>query len=299
MKKCLIALLLCLGTLAYAQTTREGAGLQPTGRGWGEANDSGVNSITINGNGINYHGGPVINSGPTIYYIWYGNWQGNTATSILTDMANSIGGTPYFNINTTYYFTNDGTHLTKVANHVAYGGSTSDNYSQGKRLSDSKVKLVVANAINHGALPKDANGVYFVLTSSDVAESSGFCSRYCGWHTNASIAGADIKYSFVGNPDRCPNACEAQSSASPNNNTGADGMASVIAHELEESTTDPDLNAWYDSSGNENADKCAWTFGTTSTASNGSKYNVTWGSRQYLIQRNWANASGGYCSMSF
>ena len=43
-------------------------------------------------------------------------------------------------------------------------------------------------------------------------------------------------------------------------------MASVIAHELEEAATDPDLNAWYDSRGYENADKCAWTFGTTYTA---------------------------------
>ena len=40
-------------------------------------------------------------------------------------------------------------------------------------------------------------------------------------------------------------------------------MASIIAHELEEAVTDPDLNAWYDTRGYENADKCAWTFGTT------------------------------------
>ena len=39
-------------------------------------------------------------------------------------------------------------------------------------------------------------------------------------------------------------------------------MASIIAHELEEAATDPDLNAWYDRRGDENADKCAWTFGT-------------------------------------
>jgi hypothetical protein len=76
-------------------------------------------------------------------------------------------------------------------------------------------------------------------------------------------------------------------------------MASIIAHELQEAVTDPDLNAWYDTRGYENADKCAWTFGGTSTASNGSAYNVTLGGRQYLIQRNWVNASGGYCSMSY
>ena len=31
-------------------------------------------------------------------------------------------------------------------------------------------------------------------------------------------------------------------------------MVSIVAHELSEAVTDPDLNAWFDSSGDENAD---------------------------------------------
>jgi hypothetical protein len=181
---------------------------------------------------------------------------------------------------------------------VNYAGSTTDSYSRGTSLSDSAIQGVVADAINAGRLPKDTNGVYFVLTSADVTASSGFCTQYCGWHTHGTIAGSDIKYSFIGNPDRCPSACEAQTTG-PNGNAGADGMASIISHELEEAATDPDLNAWYDRRGMENADKCAWTFGTTYTVANGSSANVQLGSRDFLIQRNWVNASGGYCSMSF
>ena len=75
-------------------------------------------------------------------------------------------------------------------------------------------------------------------------------------------------------------------------------MASIIAHELEEAVTDPHLNAWYDSRGAENADKCAWTFGTTYTA-NGASANMKLGARDYLIQQNWVNAAGGYCAKSF
>ena len=63
-------------------------------------------------------------------------------------------------------------------------------------------------------------------------------------------------------------------------------MASVIAHELEEAASDPDLNAWFDSAGEENADKCAWTFSPTYTASNGSAANMNLGGTDYLIQRN-------------
>jgi hypothetical protein len=108
----------------------------------------------------------------------------------------------------------------------------------------------------------------------------------------------DVKYSFVGNPDRCPSACSAQSKG-PNGNAGADGMASIIAHELEEAVTDPDLNAWYDTRGQENADKCAWTFGSTTTWPSGAQSNMTLGSRNYLIQQNWVNANGGYCAKAY
>jgi hypothetical protein len=164
------------------------------------------------------------------------------------------------------------------------------------------VANIVANAINSGSLPRDSNGIYFVLTSSNVAKS-GFCSQYCGWHTHGTLSGTDIKYSFVGNANRCLNACAAQT-ISPNGNAGVDGMVSVIAHELEETTTDPDLNAWYDRSGAENADKCAWTFGQNqSVLPGGAYFNMTLptasgGSRNYLIQRN-LSAADNKCYLDF
>lgn len=254
-------------------------------------------SLRVRTNGINYNGGPVITNGSNIYYIWYGDWAGNSADAILGDLAASIGGSPYFAINTTYYQL-AGSVKIPVQNIVNFSGSVSDSYSQGTNLTDTGVRAVVAKAISNGSLPKDTNGVYFVLTSADVNETSGFCTKYCGWHTHSSIGGSDIKFSFVGNPDRCPNACSAQSQG-PNGNAGADGMASIIAHELEEAVTDPDLNAWYDNRGAENADKCAWTFGSVYTTSNGSAANMKLGTRDYLIQRNWVNASGGYCSLQY
>src|SRR3954447_482604 len=85
--------------------------LMPTGKGWGQRaypqhpNGNANGQASRGGpksSGIAYHGGPVILGTTNIYYIWYGNWS-NTATSILTDLASTIGGTSYFNINTTYY----------------------------------------------------------------------------------------------------------------------------------------------------------------------------------------------------
>lgn len=246
-------------------------------------------------NGIFYHGGPVMLGTTNVYYIWYGNWSGNSAVTILTHLAQNIGGSPYYNINTTYY---NGSNQ-HVSNSVRYVASTTDNYSHGTSLSDAAIQAVVSSAISSGALgAADPNGVYFVLTSQDVTASSGFCTQYCGWHTHGTIASKDIKYAFIGNAARCLSSCAAQTT-SPNGNAGADAMASIIAHELEESTSDPDLNAWYDRRGAENADKCAWTFGTTYTVSNGSQANMNLGGLNYLIQRNWVNASGGFCALSY
>ena len=247
------------------------------------------------GNGISFHGGPVMMGTKNVYYIFYGNWSSNpSAVTLLINFASNLGGSQYFNINTSY--TDSGG--TAIPNQVHFAGSTTDNYSRGTALTDGDIQTIVSTAINGGKLPLDSNGVYFVLTSADVNEVTGFCTQYCGWHTYGTINGTTIKYSFVGNADRCPSAC-ADQSPGPNGTTGPDGMVSVIAHELEEATTDPQLNAWYDSAGNENADKCAWTFGSTQTASNGSRYNLTLGGAQYLIQQNWVNASGGYCALSY
>ena len=302
MKLRAVLVVFALTLAAYAQVARK-VEMVPTGKGFGVAVDA-SNKNTPNGNakpgggaqtnGIVYHGGPVMLGTVNVYYIWYGNWSGNSAVTILTDLAQNIGGSPYYNINTTYYDGNNN----HVANSIHYAGSTTDSYSQGTSLSDSQIQAVVSSAISQGRLPKDTNGVYFVLTSADVTASSGFCTQYCGWHTHGTISGSDIKYSFIGNPDRCPSACEAQTTG-PNGNAGADGMASIISHELEEATSDPDLNAWYDRRGQENADKCAWTFGTTYTVSNGSKANMKLGTRDYLIQRNWVNASGGFCAQQY
>ena len=52
--------------------------------------------------GMNYYGGPVMLGTTNVYYIWYGSWSGTT-NAILTDLAHSFGGSPYFNINTSFY----------------------------------------------------------------------------------------------------------------------------------------------------------------------------------------------------
>lgn len=302
MHKGLAILLFMFTCLCFlnAQITKD-TEMVPSGKGYGVAAPAHKGPSVTTGNGISYHGGPIMPGTVNVYFIWYGNWTNGphasdspTTVSLLDTLFSTggIGGSGYELINSTY-----GDNTNNVSGNLVLAGTTTNNYSNGKRLSDSGVQSVVSKAISSGALPNDTNGVYFVLTSSDVRETSGFCTRYCGWHTRATISGSDIKYAFVGNPDRCPSACEAQTT-SPNGDSGADGMANVMAHETEEAISDPDLNAWYDSSGAENADKCAWTFGPTSGTIGSGGYNHTLASRHWLIQMNWENTRGGGCDQT-
>jgi hypothetical protein len=300
-------MLLSAGFL-MAQIVRSPQGIGPDGKGGLDpaniVSDQArpTPDTVVQGNGISYHGGPVLKGSPVpIYIIWYGNWNGGakpsdsqTTVNLLQGFlgSNSLGGSSYEAINTTY-----GDNSGNVSGHLNFSGAVFDNYSQGTQFGDTKLQAIVNSHVGHG-LPASTGAVYLVLTSSDVNETSGFCTRYCGFHTHATLNGLDIKYAFIGNVDRCPSACEIQSTG-PNSPSpgvgGADGMSNVITHETEEAITDPDLNAWFDSSGNEDADKCNFKFGPTQTASNGSKFNQTFGGHNWMIQMEWENSRGGGC----
>jgi len=275
--------------------------LKPTGKGWGERDSTGLTAKQAakfarpSTNGISYHGGPIMLGTVNMYYIWYGAWDftnnaDNIATyTLLNAFGSYIGGTPYFNINTTYY------DSTKTAVNGLVAAPRNATVTDGSSsLSDQGVQDVVTNVIASGALPSDPNGVYFVLTSKEVRETSGFCTKYCAWHSYDK--NTKIKFGFIGNPvDQCPSSCSWQATT-PNSNFAADTMANLIAHELAEAVTDPEFTAWFDQRGYENADKCAWRFGSTTTT-NGAQSNVTFGGRNWLLQQNWINAGGGYCTL--
>jgi hypothetical protein len=252
------------------------------------------------GNGIEYHGGPVMAGPHNVYFIWYGNWSGDTATTILPDLIFGLNNSNYFNTNTTY-----GDNSNDIANSITLAGQFFDNYSQGASLGTTGVKASLTAALNANSLPADPNGIYLVLTSPDVTEGS-FCTQYCGYHTRATIKSTDIKFGFIGNPaTQCPSGCSAQSTT-PNGNLGADAMANVIAHEINETVTDPDLNAWFHNNlGGEVGDLCNFKFGNFFLAPNGAAANINLPTtnnvttRNFLIQENWVNDSGGFCGMGF
>jgi Phosphate-induced protein 1 conserved region len=248
---------------------------RPTGTGIGTIGSS----VDRTHQRVEYHGGPMMFGTTNVYLIWYGSWVGNNAPTILTDLVQSIGGSSYFDIVTRYR------NIAGVApsNAVSYGGSIDDAYSLGSTLTAFDIGTIVGVTLAGGSsLPIDPNGVYVVLTSADVSETSGFGTSYCGFHNLTEVSGVVVQYVFIGHPDRAPAQCEPQS-VGPNGNTAAD--------------VDPRFTAWYDKFMFEPADKCAWNFGTIYTVANGASANVRLGSRDFLLQQQWVLGNRGFCTL--
>ncbi len=257
------------------------------------------------GTGIFYHGGPIIYS-PAIAAIYWSSGTiynggptagtsgaGSLDGSLVGLFMRSLGGTPYWNINNTYY---DGTN-THVNNSLSYTQYWADNTNvpaSGSSVSDASVQAEVVKGLTSGALTYDPSTLYAVFSDAGVNLGGGFGSQYCAYHGHFTWNGNDVKYAVMPHDVDFPSGCTAGSGISPTSDYAAAAEVNTLAHETEETATDEDLNAWYDRRGNENADKCAWNFGTTTSTSTGTA-NQTIGGVNWLIQMNWLNANSGGC----
>jgi hypothetical protein len=261
--------------------------------------------------GILYHGGKVIAS-PSITKVvaiyWgagaiYSGQASRTGTgsadpTLIGSFLRNLGGSPYFNINTTYY---DGAGA-RVLNQVGYTGF----WSTGRDVavpSASPTDADMVNLIQAGITLKkiayDPNTVYAIFTGSGINLGGGFGSQYCAYHTHGTTSSGVVLYAAMPHNQDFPGGCTSQL-PSPNADVAGNSEVNTLAHEIEETTTDGMANAWFDRRGYENADKCAWTWGTTQTAPGGGTYNMQLADgKYYLVQRNWVNSGSGGCAIAF
>jgi len=268
------------------------------------------------GTGINYHGGPVFQSGTNVVAIYWaggpiyngGPAAGSTGTgaadgSVVGAFLRGLGGSPYFNINSTY---TDGSGRA-IANSVTYVGYWANNANvpaNGQTVTDADMANMLAAGFASGKLHYQANTLYAIFTAGTVNLGGGFGTQYCAYHTHATVAtdqgSQTVLYAAMPYDWAYPSGCSAVTSATaPNNDPAADAEVNTLAHETEETTTDEMGNAWYDRRGYENADKCAWNFGTETTGHGSLNpngvWNITVGGADYLVQQNWVNAGSGGC----
>ncbi len=260
--------------------------------------------------GISFHGGTVIASSATkvvaIYWSSAPIYAGapasgfNTANgagdeSLIGSFLSSLGGSAYYNINKTYY----DAAKTSVPGTVTYSGFWAvGNNPPNAAPTDADMVTLLQNGFSTGKLVYDPNTVYAIFTGAGVNLGGGFGSQYCAYHTHGTVNGNQtVLYAAMPRNQDYVSGCTSQF-ASPNTDVAANSEVNTLGHEIEETTTDAMGNAWYDNRGYENADKCAWTWGTTATAPTGGTYNMVLGGKYFLVQQNWINSGSGGCTLS-
>ncbi|AHG93749.1 phosphate-responsive 1 family protein (plasmid) [Gemmatirosa kalamazoonensis] len=280
---------------------------------WSNAGNALYIGTPINGR-IFYRGGPVLQAGTNVVAVYWANstiyvggpTPGTRGTgaqdgSLMGLFLRSIGGSPYFNINTSYTDAS-GAKIKNVVNYTGFWANNNSVPANGASVSDAQMISMLQSGFNAGSIAYDPSTLYIIFSAGTVNLGGGFGTQYCAYHTHGTVtingSAKTVLYSAMPY-NAASSSCIAQNQG-PNYATdpGVDPEVSVVAHETEETTTDMLGNAWFDNRGWENADKCAWTWGTTQTAGNGAAYNLTLGGRQWLVQRNWIASNGG-CAMSY
>ncbi len=156
-------------------------------------------------------------------------------------------------------------------------------------------------------LPKHVESCFF---AGGTTTADNFCTinhqpsaAYCAYHSMAPNNNVYANMPFPIYKSPVGYTCGTEKNfgviETPNGNADADVEISPTSHEIMEAVTDPDVNlGWYDSSGFENGDECAYVFGHTHGTA-GSLYNQVIGGHHYLTQEEFSNrdflATGGGC----
>jgi len=219
------------------------------------------------------HGGRVLPSSK-IYYIWWGSqsaWPSD-ANSGLTALAAGLNGSNFMKDIFPQYMRGAGVSTGFME---SLYDSSSAPPAHGPKTST--IVTEACNVIGANGLTPDPNAVYVVLTSNFPKGVS-----YCAWHSYGSCNGTTIQVAYMPNTTGV-SGCNDPVLTCNSYTQGTNSIANVLSHEFSESITDPDLSAWYDSSGSEIGDKCAWTFQSCVNLTNSS----------WQLQKEWSNAISG------
>lgn len=280
-----LAVLLATSTALFAQEadSRRGQPEPPVnGIHWarGEARNGGVTNSPL----LIYHGGNIMQHVQPVQAIFWGSsWSsaaftGDKMTGMDT-FYSGIGNTTYAHTCSEY----SGAGGVFVGDSITYIGHLVDTSPAANGSRTGQILAEVCTMITN----PQANGYYPVYV--DIPRGH---ANYCAYHSAGTCNGVPVQFGFFFHLDGDPG-CDPEDTSGLHSQ-GLSAIANVSGHELSEARTDPWLNAWYDNSGNENGDKCAWSFGTSLLSFTNSS--------QWKIQGNWSNAaytaSSGYANLS-
>jgi hypothetical protein len=275
-------------------------------------------------NNLSWHGGPVQHASQVYAIYWSpSNFSGvagfsagydTTIDQYFTDLTHDITGQSTETTGNVYFsdtqYNDTGTNArnyypVSFANAVydstpaAAGTSCSDRYTPAGCVTDQQIESEISTVISQNSLPTGMGTEYFVFTPKGLGSCDGSScsfSYWCAYHSNfqATSGGPQILYANMPYASTVSGACG--SGQSPNGPSGsgpadADSTINLTSHEHNETVTDPLGTGWWDRSGYEDGDKCAWTFGSTSGSTSFGAYNQTINADHYYLQREWSNAA--------
>jgi hypothetical protein len=186
-------------------------------------------------------------------------------------------------------------------------------------LDDAQLQAEINRVVTAGGLPVNLSHIYVLYLPKHVEScfyagstttSSNECTinyepsaAYCAYHSQISngTVYANLPYPIYTSATgfTCGSEAVYGVEESPNNNPDADTEISPTSHETSEAITDPDTRTgWYDSSGYEIGDECAYIYGTPS-GSAGQYYNQVINGQHFLTQEEFSNKdfaiTGGGC----
>jgi hypothetical protein len=242
------------------------------------------------------------NGGSTGMSVAYQNLQ----TRLLMDYtANGIDN------NNTQYYQVIGATATHIQNAAGVGlasglaGFTVDNApypasgcsdpaTPGNCITDAQVQAEIQRVMALKGWTSGPNKLFLLYTSSgegscfDSAGTSCAYTQYCAYH---SFIGTSPPVIYANMPFGNLSVCQVSGTPSPNGNAAADAVTDVASHEITEAITDPLLNAWFDSSGNEIGDICNFNYGANGWDAGAA--NQMWNGNFYEVQQEFDNHVGG------
>ena len=263
--------------------------------------------IAATGGNLTYHNGPVMhaNTVRAIYWIPSGysvsanyrsvidGYFGNVAADALAANTSNV----YFS-DTQYYDT-----AGSIAYNSQFAGSVVDtnrfprngchDWYTSVCLSDAQLQAEITKVITANRWSKGLSNIYFLFTPKNVGScygSSCSFSYFCAYHSQIGSGQNATLYANMPYAAWVPRACG--SGQSPNGDD-ADSTINVTSHEHNETITDPLGSAWYDQTGAENGDKCAWDFGAPLGSTTTGSFNQVIGTGHYYLQQEWSNKSSG------
>ena len=189
-------------------------------------------------------------------------------------------------------------------------------------LDNAQVITETDRLVTAQSLPRDYGHIYVMflpkhvescINAGSTTTPSNECTlnhqlsaSYCAYHSQAGSGTVYANLPFPiynsSTPYTCGSDAKFPAIQTPNGNPDADTEVSPTSHEIMEAITDPDVTTgWYDASGYENGDECAYVYGPTQ-GSAGQKYNQVINTRRYLTQEEFSNrdfaTGGGGCLQS-